>query len=542
MTTIGLLHPGEMGAAVGAAARANGARVLWASEGRGADTRRAPPPPAWRTPARCAAWRRPATSSCPCARPTRRCDVARAVAGRGFRGALRGRQRGGAGDLARDRGHRGGGRRHLRGRRHHRPAARQARHHAALPLGRRRRAVRPLFSPGPLEAIVLPGELTAASAIKMAYAAWTKGSAGAAHGGARAGHGRGRGRGPAGRVAALAARPAQALGERRQGHRAQGVALGRRDGRDRRRRSTTPACPTASTGRPARCTGAWRSTRTRGAAVDGRRRQDAARRRPAHERDEARPIAGPRSGAARTSPRSTDWIRPDHRRPRSTSWTPRCAPCSGAASTGAKLTREDFPLPRFGRSLGRGEPASWRTAAAWCCCAGIPVERYSEDELRIIYWGLGLHLGTPRYQNAQRRADRRRPRREPALRRACARSIPAQADEPRTSRNKARSAGPLRFHTDRVDVVTLLCVRPAAKGGLSKVVSGPAVYNAILERRPDLHALLCAPYYHSREGEAGGARQLLRDADLRHARRPLHQPVLAHVRRERPAHPRACRR
>jgi hypothetical protein len=81
---------------------------------------------------------------------------------------------------------------------------------------------------------------------------------------------------------------------------------------------------------------------------------------------------------------------------------------------------------------------------------------------------------------------------------------PARAGEPRTSRSKARSAGPLRFHTDRVDVVTLLCVRPAARGGLSKVVSSPAVHNAILERRPDLHALLCAPYYHSREGEAGG--------------------------------------
>src|SRR5262249_36007380 len=38
MTTIGLLHPGEMGASVGKAAGAAGARVLWASEGRGTDT------------------------------------------------------------------------------------------------------------------------------------------------------------------------------------------------------------------------------------------------------------------------------------------------------------------------------------------------------------------------------------------------------------------------------------------------------------------------------------------------------------------------
>jgi len=36
--------------------------------------------------------------------------------------------------------------------------------------------VRALFAPGPLEAVILPGDLTSASAIKMAYAAWTKGS------------------------------------------------------------------------------------------------------------------------------------------------------------------------------------------------------------------------------------------------------------------------------------------------------------------------------------------------------------------------------
>ncbi len=37
---IGLLHPGEMGASVGAAARSAGARVAWASSGRSADSRR----------------------------------------------------------------------------------------------------------------------------------------------------------------------------------------------------------------------------------------------------------------------------------------------------------------------------------------------------------------------------------------------------------------------------------------------------------------------------------------------------------------------
>jgi hypothetical protein len=40
VTAVGLLHPGEMGAALGDALRAAGHEVLWASEGRSADTAR----------------------------------------------------------------------------------------------------------------------------------------------------------------------------------------------------------------------------------------------------------------------------------------------------------------------------------------------------------------------------------------------------------------------------------------------------------------------------------------------------------------------
>src|SRR2546423_9413390 len=38
--TVGLLHPGEMGAAIGAALHALGHEVLWASDGRSEATRR----------------------------------------------------------------------------------------------------------------------------------------------------------------------------------------------------------------------------------------------------------------------------------------------------------------------------------------------------------------------------------------------------------------------------------------------------------------------------------------------------------------------
>jgi hypothetical protein len=218
----------------------------------------------------------------------------------------------------------------------------------------------------------------------------------------------------------------------------------------------------------------------------------------------ARPIEGPEAWRGEELARSTDWIHaitPAEQEELDAAL--RAVQRRGVAWPG--LRREDFLIPRLDRALaevsdrlehGRGLVLLRR----------IPVERYSEDELRIIYWGLGLHLGTPRFQNGNGEliGDVRD---ENRLYGAVREVNPMQAGEPRTSRNKARSAGPLRFHTDRVDVVTLLCVRPAATGGLSKVVSGPAVYNTILERRPDLHALLCAPYYHVREGEAGGKQQ-----------------------------------
>jgi hypothetical protein len=49
-------------------------------------------------------------------------------------------------------------------------------------------------------------------------------------------------------------------------------------------------------------------------------------------------------------------------------------------------------------------------------------------------------------------------------------------------------------HVDRAtDLVGLLCIRPAQSGGLSFAVSSKTVYNTMLERHPDLLAVLCRP-------------------------------------------------
>src|SRR5689334_8422989 len=63
----------------------------------------------------------------------------------------------------------------------------------------------------------------------------------------------------------------------------------------------------------------------------------------------------------------------------------------------------------------------------------------------------------------------------------------------------------------RCDVAGLLCVRRASEGGVSKLASSATVYNEILERRPDLHALLCRPIPRSRFGEEAGGEHVAYD-------------------------------
>src|SRR5262245_53966650 len=64
------------------------------------------------------------------------------------------------------------------------------------------------------------------------------------------------------------------------------------------------------------------------------------------------------------------------------------------------MTRADFPIPRLARALAEVS-AELEDGRGLVLLRRLPVERYDEDEVRIVYWGLGLHLGTPRYQNAQ---------------------------------------------------------------------------------------------------------------------------------------------
>jgi 3-hydroxyisobutyrate dehydrogenase-like beta-hydroxyacid dehydrogenase len=174
--TVGLLHPGEMGSVVGECLRAGGTRVVWPSTGRSEASRRrarAAGLDDLGTLAAVIAASDVVLSVCP---PRSATEVARLVAAERFRGlyvdanaiapgtARRvGEIVAAAGAELVDGGIIG-------------PPPRKSGTTRLYLAGPRAGEVAGLFKGSALEAVAMPGDVGTASALKMAYAAWTKGS------------------------------------------------------------------------------------------------------------------------------------------------------------------------------------------------------------------------------------------------------------------------------------------------------------------------------------------------------------------------------
>ncbi len=150
------------------------------------------------------------------------------------------------------------------------------------------------------------------------------------------------------------------------------------------------------------------------------------------------------------------------------------------------IGRAQFPLPQLGFRLdalldelldGRG----------FTLVRGLPMERYDTETAARAYWGIGSYLGSPRSQNA--RGD--------LLGHVI--DLKRSADDP-TARLYQTSARQ-NYHPDSTDIVGLLCLRKAMKGGASSILSSVTIYNEMQKRRPDLAAELLQPFCMDRRGE-----------------------------------------
>jgi 3-hydroxyisobutyrate dehydrogenase-like beta-hydroxyacid dehydrogenase len=176
MTTVGLLHPGEMGAVVGECLRASGARVVWPSAGRSEASHRRAQAAGLEDLGSLAAVVSVSDvvlSVCP---PGSATEVARLVEAARF-GGLYVDANAIAPGTAREVGAivGAGGADFVDGGIIGPPPRGPGATRLYL-AGARAGEVAGLFKGSALEAIVLPGAVGTASALKMAYAAWTKGS------------------------------------------------------------------------------------------------------------------------------------------------------------------------------------------------------------------------------------------------------------------------------------------------------------------------------------------------------------------------------
>ena len=170
---------------------------------------------------------------------------------------------------------------------------------------------------------------------------------------------------------------------------------------------------------------------------------------------------------------------------------------SGVPDT--EITKAGFPLPELEPFLA-GLRDELENGLGVARIQGLPVERYDPADLRRMFWGIGTHLGTAVPQSVKGELidevkDETRVNPEIGQEIGAHRGPTSDALPVLSSRARARSNGPLRFHTDGTDLIALLCVRNGIAGGESKVVSTAFLYNEIRRLRPDLHTLLCQPYY-----------------------------------------------
>jgi hypothetical protein len=141
-----------------------------------------------------------------------------------------------------------------------------------------------------------------------------------------------------------------------------------------------------------------------------------------------------------------------------------------------QLGREDFPLPTLGGKLAEIE-RELIDGRGFVRISALDRAAYDDDEMTMLYWGIGLHLGDPWPQNKYGHVM------------GDVTDQGKRVDDP-TARGNELGLIALDYHTDGSDLVGLMCLRPAASGGLSCVANVVEIYNTLLAERPDLVAAL----------------------------------------------------
>lgn len=148
------------------------------------------------------------------------------------------------------------------------------------------------------------------------------------------------------------------------------------------------------------------------------------------------------------------------------------------------LTADDLPLGRLAKQVAELRHELCQ-GSGFALVEGLPLDGMETAMVERIFWGLGVQLGTPVSQSVM------------GERLGHVTDVTADDPNARAYRNKSE----LTPHTDPADLLTFLCINPAASGGVSRFVSSMTIHEEIRRRRPDLLERLYRGYRYHRGGE-----------------------------------------
>lgn len=154
-----------------------------------------------------------------------------------------------------------------------------------------------------------------------------------------------------------------------------------------------------------------------------------------------------------------------------------------------EITAEDFPLPTLSSRLKEIE-RELIDGRGFVLIRGLPRDKYNNDEMCMLYWGIGMHLGQPWPQNKYGHMLGDVTDQGKAM------------DDP-TARGNELGGIPLEFHSDGSDLVGLLCLQKAKEGGTSAVCNALAIHNDLVRETPELAAELYNAQPYDFRGEQG---------------------------------------
>ena len=152
-----------------------------------------------------------------------------------------------------------------------------------------------------------------------------------------------------------------------------------------------------------------------------------------------------------------------------------------------ELSASDFPVTPLTDKLLKTVMNATQSNYGVCLVKGFPVDRWTAEQMRTLFWCMGLRCGVPRPQGKP------------------SHFVSNVRDDGGVYRSGTgrgyNTNSKLDFHSDGSDVVGLMCLQVAKSGGSSLISSSMTAFNELQKVRPDLAEVLQQPFYFGRQGE-----------------------------------------